>query len=163
MLNNEYQAEGVRGNFMLQITLTISDIRQGAGSPTGPLNYRAYAIFIESGILTVNDMLYKMSSAGLTEEMIKAAPEPISGYARQHANYTGAGFFHDMWKGIKKAYNVARPVAREVADVIANVAPYIPHPAGSAVGSVARLASKAMGGKKKGGRRARAQSLSRRL
>ena len=58
---------------------------------------------------------------------------------------------------------LARPVAREVADVIANVAPYFPHPAGRAVGSVARLASKAMGGKKKGGRRARAKSLSRRL
>ena len=36
VLNNEYQAEGVRGNFMLQITINYSDIRQGTGSPTGP-------------------------------------------------------------------------------------------------------------------------------
>ena len=104
-----------------------------------------------------------VNSAGLTETMIQEAPAPVSGYARSHANYTGAGVFSSLWKGIKKAYNIARPVAKEVADVIADVAPYFPHPAGKAIGSVAHMASKAMGGKHRGGRRLRAHSLSRRL
>ena len=166
VLNNSYQAEGVRGNFMLQIDLNFTDLRSAAAPtpPTGALTYRGYAIFVESGVLTIDDMLVSISTGSLTEEMIKNAAPPISGYAIQHSNYTGAGLFSSLLHGIKKAYNVAKPVAREVARVIEDVAPYIPHPSARIVGSVAHMAKQAMGGRgKKGGRRARAQSLSRRL
>ena len=53
VLNNSYQAEGVRGNFMLQIDLNFTDLRNAAAPtpPTGALTYRGYAIFVESGVL----------------------------------------------------------------------------------------------------------------
>ena len=152
VLNNSYQSECVRGNFMIQIDVNFTDLRTGL-APAGALNYRGYAIFVESGVLTIDDMLVSISTGCLTEEMIKDAPPPISGYAIQHSNYTGAGLFSSLWQGIKKAYNVAKPVAREVARVIEDVAPYIPHPSARIVGSVAHMAKQAMGGKRKGGRR----------
>lgn len=149
---NPLLAAGVRGTFNYGARVDFTNI--------SATNYwfELYSVFIPEGVFTIDDQLCSFDIATLTEQTLADAPFAPVGFRVHVRNYTGSGFFSNLWNALKKGFKKVAPIARKVAEGVGSVASMIPHPYAQAVGVGANVANKALqlaGGRRKGRSRSR--------
>lgn len=177
-------APSVRGNFQLAATVNYRDVRDlryvedvepgNNNAPTfeNQLQYKAYMIIINTGIVSIQNQLVTTSIGSATEIQVEQAPWLEEGFRRDMRYLHGEGSLKNIFHAARKFAKSASHHISPVADVIASVAGLSDDPRAQAASKVANIVGKvakstgrgrATGGRRTGGQRVSAHSLSRRL
>lgn len=137
------QAPSSAGNYQLQYQLTYENLFTDANVQfpdiaAGFYPFDIFTVVVSSGYLTINNTMISLNTGVLTELAVKDAPWAAPGAYNELSHLAGAGFFNDLWKGLK---DIGGPVARVVGDI----AGLIPHPLLQGVSGVAKGISGALG------------------